>query len=639
MPVLTGPLSPLEQIDPYTWSQNRRTIYGQDFKIIPPYKQIYREQAAEVWIEKAAQLGTSEYLINMVLFAADTMWGERGHALYFFPGSEQMDDFSAERVDPVIWNSPYLMKRQQARKAVNAKAKIKTNVKVKSLGDGVIYFRGTKARSQVVSVDADLVIYDEVDLMPEEVIEAGKIRAQSSKRPMFRGASTPMYPNIGIDALIQRSTNKAWMVKCHKCHYIHDLADLHAWIHPLKGTRDSLLVPPFDDTSDQSLFHKGSFYYVGCPRCKRISNVWNGEWVNTRELSSYGVDFEGYHLPKLFSDRLAGATFDGIAEQVQKEKEGRLSEKATQEFYNSVCGLPRAPKGVQANLSHLKQCENIDHTNFDLAFNWSAYSNTFSRCFLGADIGKRIHITVLAYPHDNPFLFDKTGGYDKPCLVYAGSVEKFEEIPKLFYQYDCLRGVIDTFPEQRLTMELVDKNFGRIYGAEYPGNWSHKGTTIYEYDEEKGQVLCSRSECLGLMFGYIFERNIVFPNHVETIGGYQNSAGHGEFSQHLVALTKIIEEDPSKTARVKYINAAPDHFAHALTYALVAAKATELDRSDIVSPADFLGVSGTFEDKTHGPLYLPGFGSFTVNRNRNGRQNRSLQSRRGGQGYKRPSGY
>ena len=425
----------------------------------------------EVYIEKAAQLFISEYFITLALFAADTMWGDRGTVLYYFPAGNQITDFSAERLDPEIASSAYLASRTATRIINLRKQKSKQNVQLKQIGDGFIYLRGSQNRRQLISVAADVVIFDEIDEMPDTVIEAGKIRAQSSSRPFYRGGSTPKYPNRGIDSLIQRSTNKAWIVKCTRCNFEHDLALVHDWIKPLKGVKQSLLSLDYADEVIGTNFHKGLQYYVGCPQCGHIANVWNGRWVNSKDISSPNVDFEGYHLPKLFSNRLAGQLFDSLAKTVEKEKEGKLSEAATQEFYNSVCGLPRAPQGVQCSLEHLQACQCVNNASPIFNSNYTAYEGVYDKCFMGVDVGQnRLHVDILAYPIDNPKLYELTGNADKPVLVFSGTVKEFEDIPPLFLKYGCQRAVIDNHPEYRKTMELAKKFPHRIYAGHYaPG--------------------------------------------------------------------------------------------------------------------------------------------------------------------------
>lgn len=655
---LVGPLSPLEKIDLYTWSLNRRTLKGKPFSIIPPYKAIYRDQSMEMYVEKAAQLFFSEYLITLAFFAADVKWGDRGVVAYYFPSEKQLNDYSIARLDPEISSNPYLAQRTANRVINQKKVKTKQNVQIKQVGDGFIYFRGSQNRRQVISVDADVVIFDEVDEMADTVIEAGKIRAQSSLHPFYRGGSTPKYPNRGIDSLIQRSTNKTWMVKCSRCGYEHDLALVHDWIRPLSGVKQSQLTIDYADEKIGTNFHRGKDYYVGCPSCAHISNVWNGRWVNQRELSSPNVDHEGYHLPKLFSNRLAGELFDSIAKTVEREREGKLSEAATQEFYNSVCGLPRAPQGVQCSLEHLQACQPAN--NASPVFNqfYTAYDGDWKRCFMGVDVGQNIlHVTVIGYPRDNASLYEMTGGRDVPVLLFAGSPKEFEELPPIFKKYDCLRGVIDNHPEYRKTMELCKAFPYRIYAGHYAPGWANKGANLYVYDEDDLEsskeftysVTMGRSECLELMFDYVFKKNIVLPYPIHRVGGLEDDSGFGQFPRHLMALTRIVDDGSVQTlqngqlkkqvptGKVIYINTGDDHFAHSLTYALVAAKATRLDNSSI--PVEtalqdlFFGVKSAAPEKS-APVF-PGLGVIRGNQQQRGFYGQYRQ----GTTQSRPTGY
>ena len=79
--------------------------------ITPAMEAIYRDDHPMLVIQKAAQVGISEYLINVALWAAETGQGGRGNALYVMPTQKQIDDFSQARVDKAISESAYRRQR------------------------------------------------------------------------------------------------------------------------------------------------------------------------------------------------------------------------------------------------------------------------------------------------------------------------------------------------------------------------------------------------------------------------------------------------------------------------------------------------------------------------------------------------
>lgn len=570
----------LEETDLYTWSIRRRLLRGQPFTIIPPLKHIYRDPSTEVYIEKPAQVFISEYLISLALFTCCSGWGGRGNALYVFPATPQIADFSNGRLEPVILESPYL--RAQRQKIKDATGFTATNnVQLKQLGRGFIYLRGSNARNQIVSVDADVVELDEVDEMEEGTIEAAKRRASSSIKPFYRGASTPKYPKRGIDAVVDRSDRKVWMVKCEACGHWHDLAKIQELMFPLPDLESSNLIP-IPNEEKGTHYHVGTRYYIACPECQRILNVWNGEWVAT---NTEHYSFGGYHIPKLISNRFA---FDELAQRCEDQREGRMNDTQEQEFHNSDLGLPRAPKGSQLQLLDLIKCSNVSPEWFVFKSNgfesWYEFEERLQATFIGIDVApRRVHISVIAFPAHNEVL--RAISSDKrPVLIYCGTVrldEKntgFTELDNLIPRFNTIRLVIDRQPEMKNAAEYRKRHSGRVYTAQYI-NWKNKKNYIYDYDYDKGVVSAGRTETLDVVFQYILSQQIVLPHNVQYIGGGINRKNYGEFAQHFLNLTKIHDQD--KDEYVYDDGKQADHFAHATNYAFIAAQISSLNTDEI----------------------------------------------------------
>ena len=77
--------------------------------------------------------------------------------------------------------------------------------RLKRIGPGYVYLRGSDSPRQVASVDADLVLLDEYDQMADGVLELARKRIASSSAGRLVVASTPRYPEAGIDALFRQS--------------------------------------------------------------------------------------------------------------------------------------------------------------------------------------------------------------------------------------------------------------------------------------------------------------------------------------------------------------------------------------------------------------------------------------------------
>lgn len=200
--------------DPYAWAMAHRTINGLPLRHLAALADIAGDDHELIVIQKSAQVGVSELLVNLALWAADSGYAGRGNVLFLMPTQNQMDDFAQARFDKAIQDSAYLRSRLQPepprRKGADSK-------RLKRLGNGYIYLRGADSRRQIATVDADLVILDEFDQMGEGVLELARKRLGSSRRGRIIVASTPRLPEAGINALYLQSDQRRYFLTCQTC--------------------------------------------------------------------------------------------------------------------------------------------------------------------------------------------------------------------------------------------------------------------------------------------------------------------------------------------------------------------------------------------------------------------------------------
>ena len=201
--------------DPHAWAMAHR-VMGADGMLanLHPLAAIARDEHPFVVIQKSAQVGLTELLVNRALHAADTAFADRGHVLFLMPTQNQMDDFAQARFDRAIQSSAYIRGRLQPepprRKGADSK-------RLKMVGPGYIYLRGADSTRQIASVDADLVIFDEFDQMAEGILELGQRRLASSDDGRLIVASTPRYPEAGVNALFLQSDQCHYYLPCPAC--------------------------------------------------------------------------------------------------------------------------------------------------------------------------------------------------------------------------------------------------------------------------------------------------------------------------------------------------------------------------------------------------------------------------------------
>lgn len=480
--------------------------------MIPPLVDVYRDTAREVVIAKAAQVFISELCINLAFWVADTKQGRRGNVLYIFPAKEHVGDFTRARVDTAIGESAYLSQRVRPLAGLQAVGKPADNVGLKRVGEGFVYFRGSNAEAGLISVDADLVIYDEVDRLRAGAMALGAKRLSSSLLGWQRYASTPRYPETGIDALWQASDRRRYHLKCACC-----------------GEWQPLAFP-------DNLREDGTTICRACH--EPLNRLAAGEWVAERP----GADVHGYHVTKLLSPRADLAIVAALGYRIMRRDV--TSPSAIQEFWNQDLGLAHAPEGGQLSRTEIEAC----------AADYSLNEWAPRGCYMGVDVGGKLHVRI-----------DAVGPNSKSRAAYIGTVPAFEDLDPLMRRYDVSRCVVDAAPEGHEARKFARRWPGRVYLCSYPNasTWAHQEPAVW--NAEEGTVSAHRTLTLDATFARIHERRIEYPREVLDIP---------EFAEQLMAPVRVIEDDSRGNPVARYVEGGrADHFAHAENYAALAMSA------------------------------------------------------------------
>ncbi len=149
-----------------TWTRlYRLTDNGEPFEFVDRsyLVQPMEDSSPHLVIQKASQVGATEFAINRALSFADN---HQVKVIYTFPTAEDVKTFSNSRLNPAIRGSPYLSRRVGGI----------DNVSLKSIGDSFIYFRGSWTERQAISIPSDFNIHDEIDFSKPDIKEIDKER-------------------------------------------------------------------------------------------------------------------------------------------------------------------------------------------------------------------------------------------------------------------------------------------------------------------------------------------------------------------------------------------------------------------------------------------------------------------------------
>ncbi len=490
--------------DLLSWTKANRLINGREVNLPFSQRGIYEDLSPDVVVRKGTQVFISEFLVNLSLWAIDTKYAERGNVLYMMPTQLLMDDFSQSRMDKAIEESPYLNRR-----FVKAMSKNQANrARLKRLGGSSLHMRGSDSLKQAISVDADIVIDDEVDWFSEETVEWTRERLGSSQQPLFRAVSKPTYPGQGIDLMYGDSDQRQWHIKCDAC---NRWQTIDWWKN---------IVFHYDDRIQAVTDVK-----VLCSneKCRQpINHLADGEWVAAHP----GRRVHGYHISRLLSPlvNLVAMAEDSL----------RVSDiPILQRFYNSGLGLAYAPKGGRIDSSELEYDSDLSLHPADSGFG-------------GVDVGLKLHAAVIEK------------GESKLEVRQMEEFDTFDELDIWFSKNNIRNCIIDARGDPRATTEWAEKYPGRVY------RWSHiENTNDTRYNEDTSEVKLNRTSLLDNMFGACRDGRMVFPHEIRSIPS---------FLAHLRALVRELIKDPRLNKLIpRYVGSAPDHYAFALSYAVLAA--------------------------------------------------------------------
>lgn len=498
------------ELDPLVWAVQYREIRGERFVVPPPLVDIYREQAKEVVVAKAAQVGASEWAVNLALWAADSRAGGRGIALYVFPAIAQLGDFVRARIDTAVEESSYLLGRVRPVRGLEPMGRSTDNVGLKRVGRGFIYFRGSNAKAGLLTVDADIVLYDEVDRLTEGTLALGAERLGSSLLGWQRYTSTPVYPETGIDALWLKSDRRRWHVTCPAC--------------------NAEQAPTFPD----NLREDGQLVCVACHG--PLPPAWQaGRWLPENP----GAEVRGYHVSKFLSPRADLAKLAKTGYRILARDETDPSK--VQEFWNQGCGVPHAPEGGQLSRAELSACL-ADYSLGD----W-----TPTGCTMGVDVGGKYHCRINA-----------PGPGGKARAAFIGSVPGWSDLDALMSRFDVSCCVVDAEPEHHGALQFQQRWPDRVWLCHYGAGsaWQHQDVAVW--NEVEGTVFAHRTMTLDATFARIRERRIELPREALDLP---------EYAEQMMAPVRIVEKDGRGNPVARYVEGGrADHLAHSEGYAWVA---------------------------------------------------------------------
>lgn len=516
----------------YRWIKNLRTgipeLYS--FDLHPWSLEMHDCPANHMVGQKAAQMAFTETAINRAFKTIDIDHQSVGYVL----PTERPDaaDFSSSRFDPALEMSPHLS-------ALFCDTK---NLGLKRAGMASLYVRSARSRSQLKSIPAGTMIFDEVDEMAPWSLILGRER-QSGQFVKFEfDLSTPTVPKFGINGEFILSDQRHFYFQCPRC-----------------SRHTELIFPDCLKITAETYYEEGikNSYYI-CKECKKkLDHFDKVNWLRPIERggkaqwqpSYQGRHIHGYHINQMYSFTIEPWEFAVSA------LKRHASEEDETEFHNSKLGLPHVVKGAQINDDDIEECTGL------YARSGSAGSNQF--VCMGIDVGNKIHIEITEY-----LLDEKKAAKTKDVnlmsearVLWHGTVDEFEEIDDYVFQYDVNSIVIDRQPEQRKSKEFSNRFRGIAHTCVTTGD-KISGRDIVEHDwEDEDSISIDKTSWLDVALRRFKARTIKIPMDTDL-----------EYRDHIKEPVRVYKKNAQGQPRGIYLAAGADHYAMARCYCEIAFK-------------------------------------------------------------------
>lgn len=510
------------------WMCANTTLNKKDFSFsrYPFQKAIADDEHPNLDCIKPSQVGLTEIQIRKAL-----TWAKRVpniSIIYTMPNTNMFKRISKARILPIV----------ESDRAFRGDG---GSMDLLKIGSSYIYVTGA-AESDATSINADIVMNDEIDLTDPAMLALFNSRLQGSDLKIKQRFSTPTYEGFGVHSGFLVSDQHRYLIKCPCCnHWQEPVYDRRFVVIPNLPDADKLpsLLNIDQQVYDQyDLGNNLKHSYICCEKCRKPLDVGahqNREWVPKYPNRT---NARGYQITTFSTERL---TIPYVIDQLLDYRR-RDNMKG---FYNTVLGNPYTDDNIQLSESLLKAA-------FTPFTNWltTAPNDYYS---VGIDVGKTCHITISR----------PDGEY--PVYVHFESVPQEHLISRLKKLYDVFKfrcGGIDWTPEWKLACEVRDTFNGMIMPIQYSD-----GKDVMEIKDMLQNVThlsCNRTNLLDTVA-------LGIRSGVTSFSGYGSDTQQQTIIKHFRDMVR--EEPKGGEGIVRWAKlSGNDHFFHSCAYSVAGLK-------------------------------------------------------------------
>jgi hypothetical protein len=471
--------------------------------------------------QKSAQMGYTETAMNRCFYFIDIL---RESVLYVLP-SERPDavDFSASRFDPALEMSPRLESLFSDTK----------NLGLKRAGNACLYIRSARSRSQLKSLPAGNLFFDERDEMSKEAISLARERNAGQEHKTEFTLSTPTVPKFGVNEDYEMSDQRHFIFKCPCCSRRTELS------YP------DCIVITAEQHHEESIRNS---YYI-CKECGgKLPHELKKDWLGIHNASWVPMAtsrIAGFYINQMYSFTIKPWEF------AVKALKAKISDSDEQEFYNSNLGLPHVVEGSKVNDKDIEECTG----QYERA---NAVHGTNQFVVMGVDVGKKLHVEISEYVIDESIKSHDISMKGIPQVLHEFEVDEFEELDELMLRYRINCCVIDRQPEQRKAKEFCQRWEGIAWTCTYGNAVSGRDIITHE-DIGDMRVTVDRTCWLDLALGRFKRRAIRLPINLSYT-----------YKEQIKAPSRVYRKNGAGDQVGRYVETDDDHYAHARNYAEIA---------------------------------------------------------------------
>lgn len=404
---------------------------------------------------------------------------------------------------------------------------VKDSQNLKQFQKGFVFYRGAQVESQAINISADILKIDEQDRSNQRVVEMFQSRLDNSDYKRIRRFSNPSAIGFGVDALWQTSNQFHWMVKCSHCNY-------------------TMYIDFEQEKNDVSHYTDQERLIFACGKChKEIYDAdrINGFWVPKFEKRTAR---HGYWFSQTMT------THFNAADIVKK-----YNDNSTDYFFNFVMGKAYTPSDLRIDRDTI-----LKNTRYIVPM--------LRNVVMGTDVGKP-HWYWLANP----------SGYFK-----CGKTDSWEELERIFIQYNCEAWVIDSMPEFTMVQRMVRKYPGKVYACQFVRDSKNVGAVRWMEGDKYGIVQADRTKVIDRIVNE--ESNGSMPNMMR----FDDVE---DYIKHASSMYRTVDTDDKGTIQVHWrtIENKPDHLVFAKVYTRIA-----LEKAFSASGSGVVETKGLQDKKT-----------------------------------------